>query len=76
MPRVKSNYAVARQRAHYLRLMYARRRLRGYRGQAFYKRQWPYVHRAMYKSKGLRRRYGYRKKQGFARKRKLWPKYY
>lgn len=59
MPRRISNYGLARRRAYYLRLMRARRNCAGYRGQAFYKRQWPYVYRAMFRSKGLRRRYRY-----------------
>ncbi len=76
MPRIYNRYAVAQKRAHYLRLMYARRGTVGYRGQAFYKRQWPYVYRGMFKSKGLRRKYRYGGKARRMRMRKLYPKYY
>ena len=76
MPRIQGIYAHARRRAHYLRLMRSRRGRPGYRGQTFYKRQWPHVYRGMLKSRGLRRRYRYGPKQVMARRKRLYPRYY
>jgi len=72
MPRIMSRYAMARRRAYYLRYHYARRNLPGYRGQKFYVKQWPYVYRAMFKSKGLRRRFRYSRSKQLARKNYLF----
>lgn len=76
MPRVMSNYAIARRRAYYLRYHYARRNRSGYRGQAYYKKQWPYVYRAMFKNKHIRRRYRYSRSKQLTRAKYLWPRYY